>query len=151
VRSTARESDGIEGLARKVTEAFNAADVAGIERLIHRDAEIQVTGTQTILRGRHEIVAWVEDTKHTFNQGIVAHVESLAGGTAGIVLGRSIRDEPPTALGPTARANHYVVWLIEERDGMLWRVRQFDNRLAAYRAFSRESRSLDSRRPASLV
>jgi len=138
LKSKAEEPEEIERLARDVTEAFNAADVVWIERLIHPDAQIQVTGTQTILRGRQEVVAWVDAAKHSFNQGIVAHVESLAGGTAGIVLERSIRDEMPAAPGPIARANHYVVWLLEAREGMLWRVRQLDSRLAAHEVFRRQ-------------
>jgi hypothetical protein len=106
---------------QRIRELFEAMDAGDMEELvdgIHPAAELRpITANGNTLRGHEGTTAWLTDLerrdaqlRHLIEQTIPLDDERV------VVVGRQQRFEPATGL-----SDRPVVYLLQLRDGLLWR------------------------------
>lgn len=111
-----------------VMKAFGQRDSAAVAALVHPRAEVAPLPARTVLRGREEVIAYIEAMRDRAGAVRVHSVEEL--GDDGLLLeGREQWQTQDNALIDTP-----VVWVIRFRNRLIWRMCTYQSRAEALSA-----------------
>jgi hypothetical protein len=122
--SSPQASDAIS-IVQAAGRAYAAADWDGYRGFIHPDAEFDILagGGQTV-SGRDRII----EALRASEDDVRADLQTFEQVRPGIVLVRGFARAPGQQQGPA------FAWLVEVREGMMWRVRLYSSDRAALSA-----------------
>ncbi len=127
-------------MGRRAVEAFNNQDVEGLKAITHPDAEIfslrsALEGTS--YKGKAGVDEFWADALETWEELRVEDVELFDRDGRALVVCRLIL----RGRGSGAEVDHPFAWIVELRDGLMWRLQSTLDVEAARREFEAEARA----------
>lgn len=125
-----KPDSALSGLIDDIVTAFERRDVARLQELVHPEAVISPLPSPTPLHGREGVTAYIEGMKRRIGTVTVSAVRPLSDQSV-LIEGREQYQDSASGLFDRSAA-----WIVEFREGMIWRTRNFtstDAALAAWR------------------
>jgi hypothetical protein len=111
-----------------MTEAFDRRDAMGVAELVHPEAEVSPLPARVVLRGRDEVIAYIEMMERRTAAVRIEKIEDL-GADALLINGREQwQDSDYTILDMP------VVWVVWFKERLIWRTRAYRSRAQAIAA-----------------